>query len=294
MENLLQDILQNINTYYDKFVALLPKLGLALAVVIVLLLVANFLQRYSQNRLTKRMDDPLLARFIARLVGTSVVILSLLVALNIVGLGGMAVGILSTAGLGAFVIGFAFKDIGENFLAGIVLAFNRPFRIGDMVELNGLKGKVVTLNLRDTQIKTLDGKDIFIPNANVVKNAVVNYTIDGFIRDEFTIGLDYDSDMEKAIDVMQMVLDNYPDILHVEGRQPDVVYGNLTASTLNIISRYWIDTFESKVPALKVQQQLINQTLDALNAAGFYLPSDIIEVKSYKDKLLSLSTLTPQ
>lgn len=286
MNNLLHDLGANIQNYYDDLVEVLPKLGLALIIVITLIILSNYIQNFSQKRLNKRLDDALLARFIARLIGTTVIAVALLLALNIIGLGGVAVGLLSTAGVGAFVLGFAFKDIGENFLAGIVMAFNRPFRVGDVVELNGHKGKVITLNLRDTQIKTFDGKDIFIPNGNVIKNAVVNYTIDGYLRDEFTIGLDYDSDMEQVVAIMQKVLNDCPDILHEEGRRPDVVYGDLASSTLNINSRYWIDTFSSKVPTLKLKQQLINQTLDALNAKGFYLPSDIIEVKAYKDQKL--------
>lgn len=290
MENLFADILQNLQTYYDDFVALLPKLGLAIIVFVALLIASNWAQGFSRKRLSARMDDPLLARFIARLVGTIFIVAGLLLALNLIGLGGVAVGLLSTAGVGAFVLGFAFKDIGENFLAGIVLAFNRPFRVGDTVELNGHKGKVITLNLRDTQIKTFDGKDIFIPNGNVVKNAVVNYTIDGYLRDEFTIGLDYDSDMEKVVAIMQKILDDNPNIIHEDGRKPDVVYGELASSTLNVQSRYWIDTFESKVPALQLKMQLINQTMDALNASGFYLPSDILEVKAYKDTKLPVGS----
>ncbi len=287
---MLDDLLKNIQAYYHSFVALLPKLGLAILVFTMLLLVARFIRSFSQNRLNSKMDDGLLARFIANFIGMVVVIFALLLALRIVGLGGIAVGLLSTAGVGAFVLGFAFKDIGENFLAGIVLAFNRPFRIGDTVELNGHSGKVIALNLRDTQIKTLDGKDIFIPNSNVVKNAVVNYTIDGYIREEFTIGLDYDSDMEKVVSIMQKVLDDHEHLIHEAGRMPDVVYGELAASTLNVKSRYWIDTFNTKVPALKLKMNLINQTLDALNAEGFYLPSDIVEVKAYRDLQLPVST----
>ena len=283
MNTLLQDLWENIQGYYDQLVAILPKLAVALGVVIGLLFVAQFLKNFSNKRLSRRMDDPLLARFIARLIGTSVVIVALLLALQIIGLGEIAVGVLSTAGVGAFVLGFAFKDIGENFLAGVVLAFNRPFRVGDTVELNGFKGKVITLNLRDTQIKTFDGKDIFIPNANVVKNAVVNYTIDGFLRQEFNIGLDYDSDMERAVNIVQDLLDKHPDVLHGD-KAPQVVYGDLASSTLNLTIQYWIDTFETKVPAPKLRMQLINQVLDALNTGGFYLPSDIIEVKPYKDK----------
>lgn len=286
MENLLDDIWANIQNYYDEFVSLLPKMGLAIVVFVVLLLLANWARSFSRRRLTARMDDPLLARFIARMIGTVFIITGLLLALNVIGLGGVALGLLSTAGVGAFVIGFAFKDIGENFLAGIVLAFNRPFRVGDVVELDGQKGKVVTLNLRDTQIKTFDGKDIFLPNGNVVKNAVINYTIDGYLRHEFTLGLDYDSDMEQAVAIIQRVMDQHPDVLHEDGKKPDVIYSDLTPSTLNLTAQYWVDTFDSKVSALKLKMQLIDQSLDALTAAGFYLPGDIIEVKNYKDTKL--------
>ncbi|MBK8196272.1 MAG: mechanosensitive ion channel [Lewinellaceae bacterium] len=216
MDTLLTDLWSNIHDYYDSFVALLPKLFIALILFAVLLLLARSSRRFSQRRLTARMDDPLLARFIARLIGTLIIILAILVSLQIVGLGGMAVGLLSTAGLGAFIIGFAFKDIGENFLAGIVLAFNRPFRVGDTVELSGIKGTVVTLNLRDTQIKTFDGKDIYIPNAMVVKNPVVNYTIDGFLRLDFTVGLDYGSDYTRAMQVMLDTVNSVPGVLKGE------------------------------------------------------------------------------
>lgn len=280
---MLDDLAKNIQTYYHSFVALLPKLGLAIIVFTVLLLAARFIRNFSQNRLNSKMDDGLLARFIANFIGMVIILFALLLALRIVGLGGIAVGLLSTAGVGAFVLGFAFKDIGENFLAGIVLAFNRPFRIGDTVELNGQTGKVVALNLRDTQIKTSDGKDIFIPNSNVVKNAVVNYTTDGYLREEFTFVLDYSPDLEKVVGIMQKVLDESEAVIHDEGRMPDVNYGEMGASTLNVKSKYWIDTFRTNLPPAKLKMQLINQTLEALNAAGFYLPSDILKVKTPDD-----------
>jgi small conductance mechanosensitive channel len=285
MDTLLTDLWSNIHDYYDSFVALLPKLFIALILFAVLLLLARSSRRFSQRRLTARMDDPLLARFIARLIGTLIIILAILVSLQIVGLGGMAVGLLSTAGLGAFIIGFAFKDIGENFLAGIVLAFNRPFRVGDTVELSGIKGTVVTLNLRDTQIKTFDGKDIYIPNAMVVKNPVVNYTIDGFLRLDFTVGLDYGSDYTRAMQVMLDTVNSVPGVLKGE-KAPSFAITDLAASTLNLTVYFWIDTFDEKVSGIKLKNEAIGKTLQALDTAGFYLPADILEVKSYKDQRL--------
>jgi small conductance mechanosensitive channel len=289
MIQFFEDIREQIFTYYDNLVMLVPKLVVGILLFLVLFLFSRWIRKYSLRRLKSRMDDPLLARFVSNLIGTVFVIIAFLLFLQAVGLGDIAVGILSTAGLGAFILGFAFKDIGENFLSGIVLAFKRPFGVGDTVELNGHTGKVVTLNMRDVQIKTFDGKDIFIPNANVIKNAVINYTIDGFLRQEFTIGLDYESNMEEAVQIIRKTVANHPEVLKGE-REPSVVYGELTASTLNVKVQYWINTFEANVPGLILKRNLIDSVLDALNKGGFYLPSDIIEVKSYKDKDLPIKS----
>ncbi|MCB0662312.1 MAG: mechanosensitive ion channel family protein [Saprospiraceae bacterium] len=285
MTHFFEDIKVQVLSYYDNLVVLFPKLVVGVVLFLLIYLFSRWIRTYSLRRLKLRMDDPLLARFVSNLVGTVFVIIAFLVLLQAVGLGEIAIGLLSTAGLGAFILGFAFKDIGENFLSGIVLAFKRPFRVGDTVELNGHAGKVITLNLRDVQIKTFDGKDIFIPNANVIKNAVINYTIDGFLRQEFTIGLDYESNMEEAVKIIQETVSKNQEVLSGE-RSPSVVYGDLAASTLNVKVQYWINTFEANVPGLILKRNLIDQVLDALNKNGFYLPSDIIEVKSYKDKEL--------
>lgn len=289
METLLKDLWQHILGYYDNIVALLPKLGIALIVFIALLFAASAAQRLTKRRLTARMDDLLLAKFIARLTSNAIIILAIMMVLKIIGLGNLATGILSTAGLGAFIIGFAFKDIGENFLAGVVLAFKRPFRIGDTVELNGHAGVVVTLNLRDTQIKTFDGKDIFIPNALVVKNPVVNYTIDGFLRLDFTIGLDYGSNIGQAIQVILDTVNRVPGTLK-DGKAPSVAIGQLAPSTLNLKVFFWIDTFDKNISGNKLKNEAIEKTLEALGQAGFYLPADILEVKSYKDQKLPVKT----
>lgn len=291
MKTLVQDLIENILTYYDSFVALLPKLGVALIVFLILLFLANAARNFSLRRLSLRMNDPLLARFIARLIGTSIIILAIIVVLQIVGLGSMAVGLLGTAGFGAFIIGFAFKDIGENFLAGVVLAFNRPFRVGDVVELNGHQGKVITLNLRDTQIKTFDGKDIYIPNALVVKNPVVNYTIDGFLRLEFTLGLDYESNFAQAIQLIINTVNEVPGVLKGD-KSPSVAITNLASSTLNLTVYFWIDTFDSKISGIELKNDVIEKVLKSLGKEGYYLPGDIMEFKAYKGQGLGIKTLS--
>ena len=257
----MQDLAHN-------FLLMLPKAIMAVVLFALLFLFANITKRFSQRKLHQRMDDPLLARFISQIIRFTILVIAVMLALNIMGWGGVALGLLSTAGVGALVIGLAFKDIGENFLSGIVMAFNRPFRIGDTVDLNGHLGNVITLNLRDTQIKTFDGRDIFIPNGLIVKNAVINYTIDGYLQNDFTLGLDYYTDRMRAMLIIQDTLNSYPHILHEEGKKPDLLISELTSRTINVRVRYWFNLDTGTLSPIEIKKQLVNLCLERLEAAA--------------------------
>jgi small-conductance mechanosensitive channel len=198
--------------------------GISLAILVGFYLLANYLQGLLKIRLIKKMDDPLLANFLSVFFRFVILLIGLMVIFRVVGLTGVVSGLLAGAGISAFVIGFALKDIGENFIAGILLAFKRPFRLGDVVDIGNLRGTVISLNLRDTQIKTADGKDVFIPNAQIIKNPLVNFTIDGFLRYDFIIGLDYESDYQRAIDVIREVVPTVEGVLKTEKK---LMYGFL-------------------------------------------------------------------
>ena len=286
MTDFLNDVSTYMETYYQLLVQLFPKILLSIIVLAVSWLISLFIKNKLRHILTRKIDDPLLAKFIIRVVKTIVYIIAVLLILKIVGLGGAATAIWGTAGVGAFIIGFAFKDIFEHFLAGILLAFDRPFRIGDIVELDGNKGTVVALTIRSTHIKTFDGQDVYIPNGNIIKNALKNYTIDGFMRHEFIVGLDYGSNVPKAIDIIIGELNEIPEILKEE-KAPAVIISDLTPSTLNLLVLFWLDTFDKNINAGAVKVEAVDKVLSALDKAGFYLPSDIIEIKRKPEKLNS-------
>lgn len=293
MNEFINDLWIHLETYYTELVALLPKLVLAIITFTILFFIANRSRTIVGDRLSKRMDDPLLARFLARMVKMTIVILSLMLVFKIIGLGDIAAGLITGASVSAVVIGFAFKDIGENFLSGIILAFNRPFRVGDTVELDGIKGKVVALDMRTTHMKSFDGKDIYIPNASVIKNPVINYTIDGFMRNEFVIGLDYGSDVDKAIKIILEEMKKIDGALK-EKKVPSVHISNLNTSTLDLTVQYWLDTFDTKFPATSVRTKAINNILEALDKAGFYLPGEVVELKNYNEKEIATGSKMKQ
>lgn len=285
MQTLLNDLLQNIESYYDNLVVVLPKILLASIVFSFFYFLANRSRNFVNARLTRNMDDPLLATFLSRVVKIAMVLIAFLFALQILGLAGIATGIVTGASISAIVIGFAFKDIGENFLAGIMLAFNRPFQVGDTVELDGYLGTVVALNLRNARIKTFDGKDIFIPNADVVKNPVINYTMDGYLRHNFTLSIAHDSDISEAIKVILATMEQIPEVLQKE-KNTFVGVGNLSPNSLELTVYYWLDTLDKSISSISVKTQAIQQTLSALRKAGFYLPSNVLELKNYSSESL--------
>ena len=288
MNTLINDLLANIESYYDNLIIVLPKVLLASLIFSFFYFLANRSRNFVNARLTRNMDDPLLATFLSRVVKIAIVLIAFLFALQILGLASVATGIVTGASVSAIVIGFAFKDIGENFLAGIMLAFNRPFQVGDLVELDGYKGIVVALNLRNSRIKTFDGKDIFIPNADVVKNPVINYTMDGYLRHEFTVSFEYGADLSEAIKVILTTMSEIPGILK-EKKQTSVWVSKLSPNALELTVYYWLDTFDKSIDAGAIRIQSVQQTLAALNTAGFYRPGNVLELKNYGAESLKTS-----
>jgi len=255
MEQFIRDLKLEVVKYYDSMVGITPKLIAAILVLLITWFLARQIRRISERKLKRQMENPLLADFLSTLIRFIVFITGLLIALKIIGFGGITASILAGAGISAFIIGFALRDIGENFLAGILMAFKRPFRVGDFVETGTIKGKIIGLNIRDTQLKTPDGKDVYVPNAMIIKNPLINYTIDGFLRYEFVVGLPSVSDYKVA---MQAIEDA---VLKVEGiikkrRKPTINITGISAGRVDVTINFWIDTFTVKEDTEKIRSKV--------------------------------------
>lgn len=286
MQNFLEDILKELDNYYNFFIALFPKLVMALILLLIAWLLAGVLGKFSLKQLSRRADDPLLTDFLSKIVRITVGIIGFLMALRTIGLGDAAASILAGAGISAFIIGFAFKDIGENFLAGIIMAFNRPFRVGDVIESGSVVGTIQSLSLRDTRVKTFDGKDVFIPNGLLLKNPLYNYTLDGFLRSDFSIGIDYHADLPRSVAIIQNALKQVKGIVWDE-KVPTVVIDHLGDSAINIKVYYWINTFDKEIDLLMVKSQAIVDAINGLVQAGIYLPRQVVELKNYNETILN-------
>ncbi len=272
-----EDMKEVAQSYYEVLLHHLPRIVIGTLVLIFIWTIAGRAKRALKARLSKTMDDPLLVDFLAQILKVALVIFGLLLFLGIVGLGKAASGLMAGAGVSAFIIGFAFKDIGENFLAGIIMAFDRPFRIGDVVEIAGKTGKIIGLSLRDTHMKTFDGKDVYIPNGMIVRNPIVNLTIDGFLRNDFQVRLESSSNVDDAIAVVRTTLEQIEGILQ-EDRAPNTFISEYLPSGMTLVVQYWFNTNDPTVSSLALKTEAIQRSIHALKDAGFHLPADVREV----------------
>jgi len=274
-------LINSFNQYIESLVEQLPKIALAIVIIVLGLLIGSWVGRFARRRIRTRTDDPLMSKFLGKSIKYTFIVIAIMLALRAAGLQGVAAGILTAAGASAVVLGFAFKDIGENFIAGIILAFSRPFDINDTVEVDNVFGKVKALEFRYTKIKTFDGKDVYIPNSDVLTQPVTNYTEDGFYRWTFIIGIAYEDNIDGAKHTVMEALKKEPNVIEDEEHQNFVIEDELATSTVNLKIFFWVDTKDFRRNALITKGNVVRNVKEALEDAGYYMPADIQEIKLY-------------
>ena len=277
------EVVKSFKAYWSNIIDHLPEILIGIVVLLLFIFLGIIFRRLFQRRIAKRIQDKLLTSFIGRMIFLVFLMVGLVIFMGQVGLARLAGGLLAGAGVSALVLGFAFRDIGENLLSGVFLAFGRPFRIGDIIEISNYQGKVKGLNMRNTHIRTFDGRDIFVPNANVIKNPLVNYTRDGLMRQDFVMGLDYGDDLAKAQQVILDELKAITLISHAENIEPLVTLDAFAASTVNLRIYFWVNTLDVAVSSLILKSQVMQRVFNALVRAEFNMPADIIELKIYQE-----------
>lgn len=272
---------KSVATFYDQFIAQLPGMAIGVMIIILGLLLGSWLGQFARKRLSAKTEDPLMSRFLGKAIKYTLILIAIMLALKAAGLGGIATGVLTAAGASAVVLGFAFKDIGENFIAGIILAFSRPFNVNDTVEIGENFGKVKALEFRYTKLKTFNGKDVYIPNSDVLTKPVTNYTEDGFFRWDFVIGIAYEDNIEGAKNTVLEALRKEPNVIEDEEHENFVVEDELATSTVNLKVFFWVDTKDFRRMALITKGNVVKNVKEALEDAGYYMPADIHEIKLY-------------
>jgi small conductance mechanosensitive channel len=273
------DISQIITHYWERFLFLLPNILIALLILFIALWLAGKVKQLVGGRLKHKAHDEITGEYLAVISKWAVIVIGILLVFQTLGLSGVAAGLLAGAGLSAFVIGFALKDIAENFLAGLILAFNRPFNIDDTIEVEELRGKVMALNLRTTHIRTFDSKDIYIPNSTILTSPLTNFTQNGLLRQDFIVGIDYNDNIQDAIDLIEKTALGVEGVLQKD--PPYATVDELATNTVNLKVFFWAETDDYKKGVVLLKGSIMQAITKALLENGFGLPANIQELKLY-------------
>ncbi len=257
--------LATINGLIGGFFSLLPKLAIALVVFALIVILAGFIRKLVSRVATLKANKSI-GIALGRLAHVAVIFLGLLVAVAVITPSVDAGDLLQILGVGSVAIGFAFRDILQNFLAGLIILFRRPFVVGDWIKFSSYEGIVRDISTRSTWIKTFSGRDVSIPNGELFTNPVMVMTKDPLIRGDYAFGIAYDADIDKAEAVILETLKSF-DTIRTD-KEPDVGVTDLADSAVVLTARWWTttaDAYTTKLAVLKAVKK-------ALDAAEIEIP----------------------
>ena len=249
-------------------VALLPNLLIALVILLITWLVARYALKIADALTGKTHVRPSLRQLIETLVKLAIWLVGIMIALTILMPGITPASLVAGLGIGAVAIGFAFQDVFENFLAGILIMIREKMRIGDVIECEGIAGKVERITLRETYVTALSGELTVVPNAMLFKNPVKILTDQKLRRHEVVAGVSYDTDLEQARAVIRRAVEG---VELVDTSKPiDVFATEFNSSSIDFLVRWWADAtprgmWESK-------DAVVRAIKAALDEAGIEIP----------------------
>ena len=253
----------------NAFFAMLPALGIALIVFGLFYYAAKGIQSLVSHVTIRRRHHRNLGLVLGRLSQWFTVFLGLLVALIIVFPSFKVGDVVQLLGIGGVAIGFAFRDILQNFLAGLLLLITEPFRLNDQIVVGTFEGTVDEIQTRATLIQTYDGRRIVIPNATLFTSAVIVNTAFAQRRLEYDVGIGVSDDIDQAKALLLEAIRSVDGVLHEPA--PDVLVIKLADCSVQLRARWWIQP-PRRADALDRQDQVLAAMKTTLLAHGIDLP----------------------
>ena len=207
----------------------------ALAIIIVGLIIARMISNAVNRLMISRKIDATVADFLSALVRYGIIAFTLIAALGRVGV--QTASVIAVLGAAGLAVGLALQGSLSNLAAGVLLVMFRPFRAGEYVDLGGVAGTVLSVQIFSTTMRTADGKIIVIPNGTIIAGNIINFSRESVRRNEFIIGVAYDSDIDQVKQILTNIIQSEDRIL--KDREMTVRLNELGASSINFVVRVW-------------------------------------------------------
>lgn len=260
-------IFDKLDAWLDGLLKLLPNIAVAVVVLIVFWLIAKGAAALVR-RSAKRRDRPSLAEVGGSLIQWAIVIFGLMLAITIVAPSVTPGSLFAGLGVSSVAIGFAFKDILQNMLAGILILLRQPFEVGDQIVSGGHEGTVERIETRATLIKTYDGRRVVIPNADIYTDSVVVNTAFDKRRSEYDIGIGCNDDWDEARKIMEETCAGVEGVL--DDPAPETIPIALGDFANVVRLRWW--TKPERADQIHTFGEVLQAVYIALDKAGIDMP----------------------
>jgi len=261
-------IWRTLNGMLQSLLARAPYILVALVVFAGFLIAARVFRRVVHTAGVRTRLDVTLADLLGRIVSFALTVLGLFVAAVIIFPAFKPGDLVAGLGITSVAIGFAFKDVLQNFFAGILILWRRPFVVGDQIRVKEYEGTVEDINIRSTRLKTYDGERAVLPNGDVYTSAILVRTAYDKRRVRFTVGIGYPDSIEEARETIHRVLSETEGVLDDPG--PWVYVTELAASSVNFTVYFWVESHQANV--LAVSDRVATGIKLALDRAQIDMP----------------------
>jgi len=263
--NIMWQVFRNLGA---SVVARVPYLLFGLIAFIIFLVIARILKTILITAGERTRLDITLAELLARLVSAATIILGLLVAAVIIFPTFRPGDLIAGLGITSVAIGFAFKDVLQNFFAGILILWRRPFIVGDEIKIREFEGTVEDITTRSTRVKTYDGERAILPNGDVYTSALLVRNAYESRRVRVTVGIGYKDSIESARKIIHDVLGKTKGVLG--SPEPWVYVSELAPSSVNLTIYFWTGSRQANV--LKLSDEVATAVKNALDQAHIDIP----------------------
>ncbi|MGE6244685.1 mechanosensitive ion channel family protein [Psychrobacter proteolyticus] len=267
-----QSILGSANEIWIGFVERIPYFVASIIVILIFWFLSTVFKKIVHKLLGSRSRHQNLVKVFQRVGGALIFFIGFMIAMVIAVPGFTPAKLIGALGIGSVAIGFAFKDIFQNLLSGILLLISEPFRIGDQIVSGDYEGTVEDIKIRATTIRTYDGRQVVIPNSDLYTSALTVNTAYKQRRLQVAVGIGYEDDIEAAKVEIIKALDKIESVS--KKATPSVIATGFGGSSIDLMVRWFIEdgTQANKVASI---HQVIVGIKNSLDAAGVNIPFPI-------------------
>jgi len=298
-QKIFEKITGKLSTWIDILVENLPNFVLALILIICTIFIAKSIKRLSAKYIHKLGTNLTISKFLSQLIFLGILILGIMLALSALDLTKTVSSILAGLGIIGLALGFAFQDTAANFISGIYITFNQPYKLGDIIQTqDGHEGSVIEINLRVTKIKTYNGPIVYVPNRYLFQECFTNFTEFAQRRVQIECGVSYGEDLEQ---VEKVALESARNVSsRLQSEEPTLFWTGFGDSSINFTLNIWCKFKGADLDYIPVRNEAIISLKKAFDKNDIMIPFPIrtldfgIKGGTQLNKELSGLSISPQ